>query len=322
MMVSTRRPARQFRLLQQGIAPRNPGRLAGLGSVAGLRLGRLGYVVQYYRDAPPDAEAIRLIQQAGNTYELIDRPTVELPPPPPNMDDYRAAAFSTYETCSGYDAACNARNVARMTAEQTQFTADRAAWNSNPLVIQYGNVYTDGAGNPVTVPGATTTTPPAATQLPVAVAYRPGTLRFTNESTGNSTRLRVGDKWRVEIAGATPNVQVSVRGGRNGATDQTPMGVTDAAGNFAATGTATADQIGRWSETWYVSSVSPGSFGFDIVAADGTPAGNQPPGGSDTNEPGTTPGNALTRATAWITDNPLMAAGAAIAGGLLLKKAL
>jgi hypothetical protein len=76
----------------------------------------------------------------------------------------------------------------------------------------------------------------------------------------------------VSIGGATPGLQVSVVGGKNGAMSSTAMGTTDANGNFSLSGTIGSDQIGNWAEQWYVSNVLSGSFSF-TVAQPVTPAG-------------------------------------------------
>jgi hypothetical protein len=102
--------------------------------------------------------------------------------------------------------------------------------------------------------------------LPVAVAARGGRVSFT--SSRGSNALRVGDTWLVSITGASPNTAVTVSGsGPAGPFSGTPMGVTDAAGNFSKSGSVGTGEIGPWSQNWAVGSQSAGAFSFTVSGA-------------------------------------------------------
>lgn len=98
-----------------------------------------------------------------------------------------------------------------------------------------------------------------------AIGFKVGALTFQT-SRGGST-LEPGDTWTVSIRGAAPaNAPVYVVGGKNGALSQTQMGTVDANGNFSLSGTITSDQIGAWSEDWYVAGGKSGGFSFTVAA--------------------------------------------------------
>jgi hypothetical protein len=97
---------------------------------------------------------------------------------------------------------------------------------------------------------------PAPSRIPA-----PGRVSFTSSRGGNA--LQVGDTWLVSITGATPNAQVTAKVG----SDVTPMGTTDAAGNFTLSGAARTADVGSWNESWFVGGVPSGSFSFTVQAA-------------------------------------------------------
>ena len=111
------------------------------------------------------------------------------------------------------------------------------------------------------------------------VVYSPA-LSFRT-SRGGSTALQPGDTWTISIAGAPPLTPVTVTGNTAGNLTNsvtTPMGTTDAAGNFSLSGSITADQAGAWSESWQVGGRTVGSFSFTVTvpvpaAAPAAPAG-------------------------------------------------
>jgi len=235
---------------------------------------RLGSVRTYYD--MPDAETQAILAARGDTIQIVLRPEDAPPPPPqPSLDEYRAAAGVQTENCALTDSACVQRNVDRMMAANIQYTVKRDAW-----LRQYAND-PRAWDSPAISPAIS---PPAAPPTATAVAFRSGTLQFVNLTTGDAALLHVGDRWRVTITGASPNVQVSVRGGKDGANIAAAMGATDSAGNFSLSGQITADQVGAWSEEWFVSSAKSGAFSFRVIGADApvTPPG-QPPD-DDTNQ--------------------------------------
>jgi hypothetical protein len=127
----------------------------------------------------------------------------------------------------------------------------------------------DANGNPVSGVVAVYTGPPL---LPVGGSNppaqgAPSSLKFTNLSSGNASTLKVGERWQIQITGAARNAPVSVTGGQNGAHDTTPMGSSDASGNWSSNGQITADQIGSWSEAWTVGGQPVGQFSFTVVPA-------------------------------------------------------
>jgi hypothetical protein len=126
-----------------------------------------------------------------------------------------------------------------------------------------------------TGPGSTPASAPAPTVTPVS-------LKFTNLTSGNNSKLAVGDRWQIQISNAARNAPVSVTGGQNGAHDTTPMGSSDSSGNWTSNGQITADQIGSWTEAWTVGGQPVGNFAFTVVPA---------------SAPGTTPSTSTTPAT-------------------------
>ncbi len=214
------------------------------------------------------------------------------------MDYYGLLAQANLQDCSPMDSACVSNNVAKQAAVETlwienymtkpggapddlvlEFTPQTAAqvrefYNPQDLFNSGNVVDTSGILHMVSGGGTTavrTNTGNGAT----AVAARGGSLSFSTSR--GSAALRPGDTWRVSITGASPNTQVSVQGGKNGARDIAAMGVTDSSGNFSVSGTITADQLGAWSETWSVGSAVSGSFAFTVAAGDG----GSPVGGLD-----------------------------------------
>jgi hypothetical protein len=124
---------------------------------------------------------------------------------------------------------------------------------------------------------------PAIAPQPQQSAGPGGQLTFQNLSSGNPLVLRVGDNWKVTIAGASPNAAVAVTGGLNGQSSTTPMGSTDASGGFTKSGTITADEVGAWQEHWTVGGVSSGFFAFTVPAPGAVTA---PAGGAPAPSPG------------------------------------
>lgn len=161
-------------------------------------------------------------------------------------------------SCVDANLAIEQENMAR----QMRYSSD-PAWAAT---------FWDGSqdANPTTPPVVVNTasqSPPGQTQAQTNVA-RGGSLSLQNLSTGNAATLKVGDNWRISISGATPNAPVSVNGGKNGSMASTPMGSTDANGNFVLTGTITPDEVGLWAEQWYVGQQNSGLITFTVPDPD------------------------------------------------------
>jgi hypothetical protein len=150
----------------------------------------------------------------------------------------------------------NPPDFSHITGNVQQFMADQPL-AVPPEIVQAANAVTEAAG----VPSVAVTVAAPVT----AVALKPGTLSFHTSRGG--TALQTGDTWTVSIQGASPNIQVSVKGGKDGAVSQTSMGTTDANGNFSVSGTFGSGEIGNWAEQWYVGSVLSGSFSFTVSQA-------------------------------------------------------
>src|SRR5271165_1117669 len=142
--------------------------------------------------------------------------------------------------------------------------------------------------NPIT--GA----PIAVTSGTAAPAGSGVSFSFTTSRGG--TVLQPGDNWTVKITGATPNQNVSASANKNGQDLGTSVfgSPTDANGNYTLSGQIPADQIGSWSETWFVGNQQVGSANFTVVAAGSAPA----PSGSGTGSPAPG-GNSTTSTTDW-----------------------
>lgn len=175
-------------------------------------------------------------------------------------------------------------NTANLPTPQVNFTTDTspaavaAFLNNQPVTSQSvsvgGQTFTDASLERAQQGG------PAS-----AVGISGGQLSFTTSRGG--TTLYPGDTWVIRIAGASPNQQVTVKGGQGGAQSVAVMGTTDGSGNFSKSGTITADQVGAWSEAWSVGSALSGSFTFTVQGAPATtPSGaviinsSGPPAGS------------------------------------------
>lgn len=141
------------------------------------------------------------------------------------------------------------------------FTSDASV--TGPQVI------VDANGNPVGAPPPVYTGPPlaGAGSNPPAQGGFQSSLKFTNLTSGNNSKLQVGDRWQIQISNAGRNAPVAVTGGQNGANAITPMGSTDSNGNWTSNGQITADQIGSWTEAWTVGGQPVGNFAFTVVPA-------------------------------------------------------
>jgi hypothetical protein len=152
------------------------------------------------------------------------------------------------------------------------FTSDAGGGpGGTPLIL-------DANGNPVSgVP--VYTGPPLPGMTPGAGGGAPtlaSSITFTNLSSGNSSKLTVGDRWQIQISNAARNAPVSVTGGQNGANATTPMGTTDSSGNWTSNGQVTADMIGSWQEAWSVGGQPVGTISFSVVPAAGGASSSTP----------------------------------------------
>jgi len=193
-----------------------------------------------------------------------------------------AVADPTYENCSPVDSACVARNQVLNAA--WNLAVEQAA-NAQHLAQCLSLGYPAATCHAQFDPGGTVdatanagqpvqgyTTLQAQTQAATAASPSGGHVTFTTSR--GSNQLQVGDTWLVSITGATPNAPVTATVGRN----TTPMGKTDASGNFSLAGTARTQDLGPWNESWSVGGVPSGAFSFTIspvaaAASSGSGAG-------------------------------------------------
>jgi hypothetical protein len=118
----------------------------------------------------------------------------------------------------------------------------------------------------------TTLVQPATPPPPVysAPTYPNASVAFAPSRAGGV--LYPGDTWTITIRNAQPNAKVSVVGGVNGATANTPMGTTDSSGSWSTSGAIDSTQIGSWYETWNVGGANVGSFSFSVQATPAAPS--------------------------------------------------
>jgi hypothetical protein len=122
----------------------------------------------------------------------------------------------------------------------------------------------------------------------------------------NTSLLHVGDKWRLTIFGP-PNSLVTVTGGKNGDArfKDTPLGKTDATGKLVIEGTAEADHVGRWTETYTINGVNSGTLTFEIATL-GSVAGQHDTGGASDHGGGGSVSGKVTQGssiTGFLTEN-------------------
>lgn len=196
----------------------------------------------------------------------------------------------TNEVCQPWDTPCVMRNVARQTGYQI-------AEGQNSASQLYGNCLAGGTdaatcrarwpvGYAGDVPfmnlprdqqvaeaaqGGFSIPAPVAPAVPAAPVASGGSVHF--QSSRGGTLVYPGDTWTVTISGASPNLPVQVQGGKNGASNTTPMGSTDSAGNFSLSGRFTQDDIGSWVENWSVGGRGSGSFNFTVGSVPTTSTG-------------------------------------------------
>jgi hypothetical protein len=91
------------------------------------------------------------------------------------------------------------------------------------------------------------------------------TLSFRNTSTGNTSLLRVGDSWTLEVSGP-PNSDVLSVGGPAGQRNRTVMGRTNSSGVWTTGGRMTSAEIGTWVQDFSVGGVAAGQLAFVVEA--------------------------------------------------------
>jgi hypothetical protein len=204
---------------------------------------------------------------------------------------YDLLAQANLQQCDPRDSACVASNVAKQAAVEdywvahmtsgvpagtqlsfaplTQAQVQSFASPGSPTVgniVPTGIMSVDGQRFTADVPGGGSSAP---------ASYSP---HVSFSSSRGGTSLEPGDTWHVSITGGPPNSPVTVSGSMpSGSFSNSPMGKTDANGNFSLAGTITADQVGNWSESWSVGSLSAGAFSF-TVRVNAPPAGSAPGG--------------------------------------------
>jgi hypothetical protein len=214
---------------------------------------------------------------------------------------YDLLAQANLQSCDPRDSACVASNVAKQAAVEdywvahmtsgvpagtqlsfaplTQAQVQSFASPGSPTVgniVPTGIMSVDGQRFTADVPGGGGSSAPAS--------YSP---HVSFSSSRGGTVLEPGDTWHISITGGPPHSPVTVSGSTpSGSFSNSPMGTTDGNGNFALAGTITADQVGNWSESWSVGSLSAGAFSF-TVRVNAPPAGSAP-GGAASGAP--TPG--------------------------------
>lgn len=94
---------------------------------------------------------------------------------------------------------------------------------------------------------------------------------FTNLTSGNNSSFLVGDRWEVRITGAEPGRGVSVTGGKDGALDNTQMGLVGPDGTYTRNGQMTQAEVGNWVEAWRVNNQIIASFTFKVSPAAAAP---------------------------------------------------
>lgn len=180
------------------------------------------------------------------------------------MSYYDLMAQADIRSCDPFDSPCVERNRVRQAAVEDFWVGQHMTVPDGTVLDFSSGQLTAQGGTPAAAYSASPVSPYVAPPAQ-AVAMRPGTLAFATSRGGSL--LYPGDTWTVSIRGASPNLTVSVEGGKDGASAQTVMGATDPDGNFNLSGTISADQVGNWQETWYVSSQRAGSFSFTVQPA-------------------------------------------------------
>jgi hypothetical protein len=105
-----------------------------------------------------------------------------------------------------------------------------------------------------------------------------------NSSIGNSPSGRFdaypGDSWSMKITGAAPNGQVSrvrvlKQAGIADMGGDSPVGMTDANGNFSMSGTFGPSDVGLWRDQWLTNHNSSGYFEYTVGPLPGSAPSSQ-----------------------------------------------
>ncbi len=111
-----------------------------------------------------------------------------------------------------------------------------------------------------------------------------GSPQVTFTTSRGTNNLRVGDTWSIRITGAYPGGAVYVVGNHDGVVNNNAMGVIGADGTWQTSGTIDASSMGNWTEEWFASGKSVGSFSFN-VSPTVTTQGSGTSSGSGTGSP-------------------------------------
>lgn len=107
---------------------------------------------------------------------------------------------------------------------------------------------------------------PSRTTTREPVSNIPVSFSFSNDTTGNRSLLRVGDRWTLSVKGP-PNSDVVMVGGSGGSTARNTMGRTNAAGVWTTSGSPGVAELGSWSQQIFVGGQLAGTLNFQVVAA-------------------------------------------------------
>lgn len=89
---------------------------------------------------------------------------------------------------------------------------------------------------------------------------------FFQNNTHPGVAFAAGDTWQMTLTGA-PNSPVYISGTHNGQDmGKTPFGTTDASGRIVLNGTMTANEVGQWTETFWIGSEASSPVSFEVVA--------------------------------------------------------
>ena len=151
----------------------------------------------------------------------------------------------------------------------SQISAAVAAYAA-ALALKQNSFAQEVAAGQVVIPGGSTYVQPGATvaSAPQSTTGAPTSVQLVNSSRPGQS-FRVGDNFAVTVHGS-PGQPVSVSGTQNNVSKgTTPVGTTDATGNFTINGTMTPDTVGNWSETWIVGGAAAPALNYSVAAAPG-----------------------------------------------------
>jgi hypothetical protein len=166
---------------------------------------------------------------------------------------------------------------------------------------------------------------PSRTPTPTRTSTVPASFSFVNNTTGNRSLLRVGDRWTLSVTGP-PNTDVVIVGGSGGRADRTVMGRTNAAGVWSTSGSPGPAEIGNWVQQISVGAASAGTLSFQVVATtssqtSGTNGGERTPDKSTSEKLAdeAQKSGIPTDWTNWAKENTLLLVGGAAAVFFLMR---